>query len=396
MINLRGTLFLLANIFFLFPYFFSCLYVEDTIKIKINNIRTGDFIKVCCDDFCSFLDYDVNKKTYLFIKENNIILYKCNYILKVYNSRNYIFYFINYIFLKNENSIIEFGDSFENEKGDFTFWKPNFELMYIKNKYVYIPNGYYEIKKASNNCMGINPWNGKNKSITSFMQIIKDFILEIKKGNFIIFDNIYKQNAQYTSSILPNCNKEKITTYNGIAFPMMTTGKTKKIHTPFYEIYYLLIDTILYNPFILIISYISPLWNSIIKKYNATLNVYLYNNDNNHYDYWGQTEKDKYNKFIKIYIKNISKNKTIIILLITIIIFICIFILKRKIWGIKTQQNTKTKSSRVNQNILAEIHVEYKNKVQTNFGSKIKDITDEDLINLIAHNKAETIIVCQP
>ncbi|SCN61811.1 conserved Plasmodium protein, unknown function [Plasmodium chabaudi adami] len=392
MINLRSTLFLVANIFFLFSYSFSCLYIEDTIKIKINNIRTGDFIKVCCDDFCSFLDYDVNKKTYLFIKKNNIILYKCKYILKVYNSRNYIFYFTNYIFLKNENSIIEFGDSFENEKGNFTFWKPTFELMNIKNKYVYIPNGYYEIKKGSNNCIGVNQWNEKNKSITSFMQIIKDIILEIKKGNFIFFDKIYNQNAQHTNSILPNCNKEKATTYNGPTFPMMATGKTKKIHMAFYEIYYLLIDTIFYKPSILIISYISPLWNSIFKIYNTSLNAYLYNNDSNHYGYWREAEKDNCNKFLKIYFNNISKNGTIIILLIALIIFI----LKRKIWGTKTKQNSKTQSSRGNQNILAEIHVEYKNKVQTNFGSKIKDITDEDLINLIAHNKAETIIVCQP
>ncbi|KEG03392.1 conserved Plasmodium protein, unknown function [Plasmodium vinckei vinckei] len=392
MINLRSTLFLVANIFFLFLYSFSCLYIEDTIKIKINNIRTGDFIKICCDDFCSFLDYDVNKKTYLFIKKNNIILYKCKHILKVYNSRNYIFYFINYIFLKNENSIIEFGDSFENEKGNFTFWKPTFEFMNIKNKYVYIPNGYYEIKKVSSNCIKSNEWNEKHKSITSFMQIIKDFILEIKKGNFIIFDNIYKQNEQLTSSILSNCNKEKTTTYNPTTFPMMTAGKTKNIYMTIYEIYYLLIDAIFYKPSILIISYILPLWNSIFKKYNTSLNVYLYNNDSNHCGYWGQVEKDKCNKFLKINFNNISKNGTIIILLIALIIFI----LKRKTWKTKTQQNSKTQNSRVNQNILAEIHVEYKNKVQTNFGSKIKDITDEDLINLIAHNKAETIIVCQP
>eukprot|EP00366_Plasmodium_knowlesi_P001231 XP_002258728.1 hypothetical protein, conserved in Plasmodium species [Plasmodium knowlesi strain H] len=45
---------------------------------------------------------------------------------------------------------------------------------------------------------------------------------------------------------------------------------------------------------------------------------------------------------------------------------------------------------------LAEIHVAYKNKIKTNLGSKIEDIKNEDLINLIAHNKANLIIVCQP
>ncbi|SBT79159.1 conserved Plasmodium protein, unknown function [Plasmodium malariae] len=213
MINLNGIYICLLNTSFLFVLLFSCLHLEDTIKIKLdkinemyevnkinemnevnkinemnevnkinemnevnkinemnevnkinemnevnkmNEMNACLFLKVCCADFCSFLEYDITKKTYLIIREN-ILLYNCKNIVKLYfSSDNAFFYFTNFIFM--ENDIVEIVDSFEKEKRNFTFWKPLFEFLQVDNgkKYIFIPLAYFEIKNCNNKLMKRN------------------------------------------------------------------------------------------------------------------------------------------------------------------------------------------------------------------------------------------------
>ncbi|GAB66026.1 hypothetical protein PCYB_081870 [Plasmodium cynomolgi strain B] len=304
MINLLCALCALWNVFYLCVPLFNCLHIEDTVKIELHKIGNGDFLKICCADFCSFQKYNVTTKTYLFIKEN-IILHNCKNGIKLYHSSDYFFHLAH--FVKNDQ-MIEIVDSFEHEKIKFTVWEPLFEFLSIggNQKYVYMPLGFYEAKKCKRNHT---------------------------KGNVIGVDAL--------------CDN-----YGSIEF-RLNRGETE----PFYE---------------------DPAICDLCAKRMTIV---------------GEPKrggKKRYKKWSLPSYKSMLKIASLLLLLAILMATIWIF-LKRKKCKMKDEKNPRCAEKR-----LAEIHVAYKNKIQTNFGSKIKDITDEDLINLIAHNKAELIIVCQP
>ncbi|CRG99643.1 conserved Plasmodium protein, unknown function [Plasmodium relictum] len=399
-----------------FSYIFTCIHVEDTFKIKLNKINTGDFLRICCNNFCSYLRYDVTKKTYLLIKEN-ITSFSCkNTTVKLYYSNEHYFYFSHFIYA-NINQVNEFVDSFENEKKKIIFWKPFFEFIEIKKgkKYIYKPLGYYQKRKYNNQKKNfiskdkLNDYNNgvpntkkfssdkkkknedtstKNDNInfekckdylkkynknnicnmSSLIQNFKELVVQIKKEKIGIFDNSLHvtENYEYTNNIINNNKKN--------------SGNIIEESSSFHKIYknYLMKIVLTYNPIFLFLFEDQNIWNFSIKKINTSLDT----------DY-----KKKGLMYKKNY-KVLLRKEIVILIFIILIILIQIF-LKRKKCKIKAEKYSN-KKNKIAENRLAEIHVEYNSKIQTNVGSKIKDITDEDLINLMAHNKAEIIIVCQP
>ncbi|SBS82730.1 conserved Plasmodium protein, unknown function [Plasmodium ovale] len=446
MVNAVRSLYPLLNILSLFWNFFSCLHVEDTVKIELNIVRIGNFLKVCCDDFCSFLSYDTRTKIYLIVK-GNIILYNCKNVIKAYYSSDGIFHFAHSVSVKNDE-VIEIIDPFEREKRKFTFWKPLFEFLETLEgqKYIYMPLGYYEIEKRTdvhlqrvNNyslakrgndlhnaehvtmererqicyhleankndninavvtegsslndasisdirdnskkgnhrqCAKINFNTEKRSRVDSLINTFIEFILEIKKEkNSSFFDSAKKLSTQDDEPI--NC------ILNGVR--SISSRSARHEHSLVYnKTFHFLQEVLIHNPIFLFLLEDSSNWNSTVEK--------------------GKTSSDIYHANIKKGNTYVPQNNYkarligIVILLFSILIIVIHIFLRKKKCEMKDGDNVQKEVLKNGEKRLAEIHVEYMNKIQTNFGSKIKDITDEDLINLIALNKAETIVVCQP
>ncbi|CRG94149.1 conserved Plasmodium protein, unknown function [Plasmodium gallinaceum] len=394
-----------------FSYIFTCIHVEDTFKIKLKKINTGDFLKICCNNFCSYLKYDVTKKTYLLIKKN-VALYSCTNMMKLYYSNGHS-YFTHFLFV-NIDQVIEFIDSFEEEKKKFLFWKPFFELIEIikEKKYIYSPLGYYQ-KNNFNSKNKLNYYNNnelanhtkkysiceekkkkeedtntKNDEIFekckdylkkhnknniynmgSLIQNFREIIVEMKKEKIDIFGNSkhVANKFGYSNNIINNNNKN--------------SSNIVEKYNSFHKIWenYLKKNIFIYNPIFLFLFEDQNIWNFSIKEIDTSLDT--------NYKKKGNMQKKNYKEFLR---------KEIVLFLFIILTILVQIFLKRKKCKIKAGKKYTKNKYRITQNRLAEIHVEYNNKIQTNVGSKIKDITDEDLINLMAHNKAEIIIVCQP
>ncbi|SPJ10505.1 conserved Plasmodium membrane protein, unknown function [Plasmodium sp. DRC-Itaito] len=487
--------------FILYIHLLSCLYVEDTLKIPLMDIKSGDYIKLCCDIFCSFYKYDIFKKTFFFFKkENNITLYSCYDIIKIYYSKKYLFYFSTYINVE-QNPIIEIVDSFDKVKiSRYVFFTPLFEYITTKknNMVYYIPFGYYKFKKLKNKMLNnkkthSNNNNNNNNNIFLINKQKLNYTYEQDKNQInklkedIFKDNKYKENRKnnkyttfrkncftyiiplffyYTKSMnlkkcIPQIIKYNIHTcknnnnnyyyyyyhiycncYYSYCYTkkknyILFIGHKKIIFKEFIfnkcKIFQYIIEEkeknklILYNNIILhnnmikkYKTYKNPVEAEIYKflemlSFNNTYNPQiLYSKDmeiitshtikrNNRKDIKNYNE----NKNIKIIVNssnyNYEKTQSILFLLICLLfMFFFLLFIYVIIRGKKYKNNIQNKE--INKNIykdknfkrLAQIHVEYKKKIQTNIGSKIKDITDHDLIKLITYNKAETIVVCQP
>ncbi|EUD67477.1 hypothetical protein C922_02183 [Plasmodium inui San Antonio 1] len=453
MINLLCALCALWNVFYLCAPLFTCLHVEDTVKIELHKIRSGDFLKICCADFCSFQKYDVTTKTYLFIKEK-IILHHCKNGINLYHSIEYFFHFAH--FVKNDQ-MIEIVDSFEHGKIKFTVWEPLFEFLSIGGgeKYVYMPLGFYEAKKCKRshtkgNGLGVDPlcdnygsiefslrkgetepfyegalqreqyvgsakpaktdanWNkpppgnkfpcmenlpkegnpkrynhgDENNScqVDPLMQLFNELMAEREreKNSFFHHSNTFVEEGEaYADNVLISYIAKKHT-HKNTSKPCGSVGGIS--NTSLYLSHCLtpLIKNLLLSNPILIFLFQDPAICDLCAKRMTIV---------------GETTrggKKRYKKGSPPNYKWMIKFASLLFFLAILIATIWIF-LKRKKCKMKDEKNPRSAKKR-----LAEIHVAYKSKIQTNFGSKIKDITDEDLINLIAHNKAELIIVCQP
>ncbi|KYN99467.1 putative membrane protein [Plasmodium gaboni] len=468
-----------------------CLYVEDTLKIPLADIKSGDYIKFCCDLFCSFYKYDIFKKTFIFLKkENNITVYNCYGIIKVYYSKKYLFYFSTFINVE-QNNIIEIVDSFDKDKiSRYVFFTPLFEYTTTKknNMVYYIPFGYYKFKKLKNETLNHKKTHNNDNNIFSInkqkvnyytygqhiQQInkLKEDIYKYKKNRknnkYIIFIknsstyiiplSFYYNNSMNLKKCIPQLIKYNIHTsnnninnnnyyyyYNYCYYfccyyikknYILSMGQKKLIFKEFifnkYKEFQYIIEQNEKNKLILYVNY------NMTKKYKTYNNLIdteiykfleiLFFNNTHH------NPQILYSKYMDIItshniknnnnninrdIKNYNENKNIELLdnssnykdqqtQSMLFLSICLFMFFFLLFIYVIIRGKKNKNNLINKEInnnpykeknfkrLAEIHVEYKKKIQTNLGSKIKDITDHDLIKLITYNKAETIVVCQP
>ncbi|SOS78738.1 conserved Plasmodium membrane protein, unknown function [Plasmodium sp. gorilla clade G1] len=511
------TLLLVSSI--LYIQHVTCLYVEDTLKISLMNIKSGDYIKLCCDIFCSFYKYDIFKKTFFFLKkENNITLYNCYGVIKIYYSKKYLFYFSTYINVE-QNNIIEIIDSFDKVKiSRYVFFTPLFEYITTKknNMVYYIPFGYYKFGKLKNKMLNHKKTHNNNNNNNNTSLIINNQKIyytyeqhtkQINKFKQDIFKhNKYKQdrknNKYKTVRKYKKCTtfrKNCFTYIIPLFFYYIKSMNLKKcipqhikynIHTSnnnnnnnnnsnnnfsssssyyyyccCYFFYYtkkkhyilslghnkLLLQKIIFNK--------CKIFQHIIEQNEKNkLRLYMYDNIIFHNNM--MKKKKQYNNFVEaeIYkfleillfsnsykkphilyskdieiieshtvkknnrkdIKNYNENKRIkiivnssnykyektqsILFLLICLLFMFFFLLFIYVIIRKKQNKKNVQNKEINKNTyneknlkrLAEIHVEYKKKIQTNLGSKIKDITNRDLIKLITYNKADSIVVCQP
>ncbi|CAG9478798.1 unnamed protein product [Plasmodium vivax] len=458
MINLLYALCALWNVFYLCAPLFTCLHIEDTVKVELPKIGSGDFLKICCADFCSFQKYDVTTKTYLFIKEN-IILHNCKNGINLYHSSDYFFHLAH--FVKNDR-MVEIVDSFEHQKVKFTVWEPLFELLSIGGgqKYVHMPLGFYEAKKCrrshtKGNAIGGNtPWDnygsadfelnrggnepfcegaleGKrvgdakaakaaklamtnanwNKAppgnkfvctehlpkggntkryhygdennscqVDPLMQLFNELMAEREKekNSFFHHSNGFTQGSEaHADNVLISYIAKKFGQRHTSKLCAPGGGISEATLYLSHRLTPLIKNLLLSNP-ILIFLFEDPAICGLCAKRTTIVGEPT------------RGGKKKNKKWSPPNYKSMLKSASILLLLAILMATIWI-LLKRKKCKMKDEKIPRGAEKR-----LAEIHVAYKNKIQTNFGSKIKDITDEDLINLIAHNKAELIIVCQP
>ncbi|VWU51839.1 conserved membrane protein, unknown function [Hepatocystis sp. ex Piliocolobus tephrosceles] len=517
------AIFFLLNLFFVFFFVYpiSCVFVEDTIKIHLNKINTNDFLKVCCGDFCSFFEYDIDKKTYLIFK-SDFDLYKCDYVVELYTSTNNIFHLEHLLFLNNKK-IIEVLDPYKNEKKKINLWTPSFEVLENKREqqHFYQPLGYNEKQKKKNNSnnVGINDNttinnyidNSELRMLNKFLKnkdihknvnkdihknVNKDIHKNVNKDihknvNKDIHNNVNKDiqknvnkdihknvntkmNKKMNKEINKKINKEINKTHyeyvnnkvnkqllekytnqtntNGIYPNSYTMNNSKKVNNNSYKNNIQIIDdfflekknklnespkkdfeknknyvhkqddtTIDKHPFYQVQNEPSDItiknrnlfyqiyymmYNFINKKNYIINRTFISSNEADHFLY-NQTKNTNLNKYdnrnnyiLFIIYKTFENKATVLVTFLTLLV-VFIFLFKKKegkqsVTLKQPIQNLAEPNLQKYEKTPAEIHVQYMNKVQTNFGSKIKNITDNDLINLMANNNAETIVICQP
>ncbi|KOB86371.1 hypothetical protein PFDG_02093, partial [Plasmodium falciparum Dd2] len=363
----------------------------------------------------------------------------------------YLFYFSTYINVE-QNNIIEIIDSFDKVKiSRYVFFTPLFEYITTKknNMVYYIPFGYYKFGKLKNKMLNDKKTHNNNNNNNNNTSLIinnqkiyytyEQHTKQINKFKEDIFKhNKYKQdrkNNKYTTvRKYKKCTifrKNCFTYIIPLFFYYIKSMNLKKcipqhikynIHTSnnnnnnsnsnnhfsssssyyyyccCYFFYYtkkkhyilslghnkLLLQKIIFNKYMEIIESHTVKKNNRkdIKNYNENKRIKIIVNSSNY----------KYEKTQSILF-------LLICLLFMFFFLLFIYVIIRKKQNKKNVQNKEINKNTYNEKNLkrlAEIHVEYKKKIQTNLGSKIKDITNRDLIKLITYNKADSIVVCQP